>query len=118
MDDFLYHYEARLVSVYDGDTIRVDLSLGFNIWQLNKPIRLYGIDTPELRGAERPQGLVVRDIVEQRLRQADRLIIETHKDTTGKYGRLLGTVHYRVGDQWRNLNQELLEEGLAAVYPE
>jgi micrococcal nuclease len=118
MDDFLYHYEARLVSVYDGDTIRVDLSLGFNIWQLNKPIRLYGIDTPELRGAERPQGLVVRDIVEQRLRQADRLIIETHKDTTGKYGRLLGTVHYRVGDQWRNLNQELLEEGLAAAYPE
>jgi micrococcal nuclease len=118
MDDFLYHYEARLVSVYDGDTIRVDLSLGFNIWQLNKPIRLYGIDTPELRGAERPQGLMVRDIVEQRLRQADRLIIETHKDTTGKYGRLLGTVHYRVGDQWRNLNQELLEGGLAAVYPE
>jgi len=118
MDEFLYHYEARLVSVYDGDTIRVDLSLGFNIWQLNKPIRLYGIDTPELRGIEREQGLVVRDIVEQRLRQADRLIIETHKDTTGKYGRLLGTVHYRVEGQWHNLNQELLSEGLAMAYPE
>jgi micrococcal nuclease len=118
MDEFLYHYEARLVSVYDGDTIRVDLSLGFNIWQLNKPIRLYGIDTPEVRGAERPQGLVVRDLVEQRLQQSDRLIIETHKDSTGKYGRLLGTVHYCVAGQWHNLNQELLEEGLAAAYPE
>ena len=89
MDEFLYHYEARLVSVYDGDTIRVDLSLGFNIWQLNKPIR-----------------------------QADDLIIETHKDTTGKYGRLLGTVHYRVEGQWHNLNQELLNQDLAAAYPD
>lgn len=118
MDKFLYHYEARLVSVYDGDTIRVDLSLGFNIWQLNKPIRLYGIDTPELRGTERERGLIVRGIVEQRLRQADSLIIETHKDSTGKYGRLLGTVHYRVGEQWHNLNQALLAEGLAEPYPE
>ncbi len=118
MDEYLYHYEARLVSVYDGDTIRADISLGFNIWQLNKPIRLYGINTPELRGKEREQGLVVRDLVDQRLRDAERLIIETHKDTTGKYGRLLGTVHYRIGGKWHNLNQELLDEGLAVAYLE
>lgn len=118
MNEYLYHYEAKLVSVYDGDTIRADISLGFNIWQLNKPIRLYGIDTPEVRGAEREQGLLVRDLVEQRLQNAESIIIETHKDTTGKYGRLLGTIHYRVDNQWRNLNRELLEEGLAVAYPE
>mgnify|MGYP006268086943 CR=1 FL=1 len=116
MDEYLYHYEARLASVYDGDTIRADISLGFNIWQLDKPIRLYGINTPELRGEERPEGLAVRDIVEERLRQAEKIIIETHKDTTGKYGRLLGTIHYSSAGQWHNLNQQLLDEGRAVPY--
>lgn len=118
MNEYLYHYKARLVAVYDGDTIRADVSLGFNIWQLNKPIRLYGINTPELRGEEREQGLIVRDLVEQRLRNAEEIILETHKDTTEKYGRLLGTVHYRVTGEWHNLNQELLAEGLAVAYLE
>lgn len=118
MDEYLYHYEARLVSVYDGDTIRADISLGFNIWQLNKPIRLYGINTPELRGEERPQGLVVRDAVAARLKEAEKIIVETHKDTTGKYGRLLGTIHYQVDGVWQNLNRQLLDEGLAVPYLE
>lgn len=42
----LYHYRARLVSVYDGDTIRVDLDLGMGIWRNNIALRLYGINTP------------------------------------------------------------------------
>ena len=50
----LYTYKARCVSVYDGDSITLDIDLGFNHWMLNQKIRLLGIDTPEIRGPERP----------------------------------------------------------------
>ena len=61
----LYTYNARCTSVYDGDSITVDIDLGFNHWMLNQKIRLFGINTPEVRGAERPSGLIARDRLER-----------------------------------------------------
>ena len=46
----LYHYRAVVISVYDGDTCRMDIDLGLDIWQKNEKIRLVRINTPELRG--------------------------------------------------------------------
>lgn len=46
----LYHYAAQVVSVYDGDTITVDIDLGLEVWLKGQKIRLLNIDTPEVRG--------------------------------------------------------------------
>jgi len=113
----LYHYRARLVSVYDGDTMRVDLDLGMGIWRNNIALRLFGIDTPELRGDDREAGLRARDAVRDAVGDGASVIIQTHRDATGKYGRLLATVWIPEEPHgYFNLNKWLLEVDLAVPY--
>lgn len=106
-----YVYQAKVVSVYDGDTIRADIDLGLGVWKHNQVIRLYGIDTPELRGEERPKGLESRDWLRGQIAGKE-IVLQTFKDKKGKYGRWLGEIH--LGS--RNINQELIELGLADPY--
>lgn len=100
------------MSAYDADTITVDIDLGFGTWLKNQTIRLFRIDAPELRGDEREQGLVARDYLRSRLEKADTIMLHTHKDKKGKYGRWLAEVY--IGDE--NINQTLIAEGLAKDY--
>lgn len=110
-----YIYQAQLVKVVDGDTIDVDVDLGFQIRQKIR-LRLAGIDTPEVRGAEREAGLKSKDFVQKQLEAAGSIFVETRK--TGKYGRYIAEVFYAPANNQpeRSLNQELLELGLAEVY--
>ena len=107
-----YTYNALCTSVYDGDSITLDIDLGFNMWMRNQKIRLLGIDTPELRGEERADGLVaaarLRDLIENR-----EVTLQSHRDKAGKYGRWLGTIYL----DGVSMNQLLLDEGLAELYP-
>ena len=48
----MYEYKCNLVKVVDGDTIDVDIDLGFGVWMQNQRIRMYGIDTPESRTSD------------------------------------------------------------------
>ena len=73
--------------------------------------RLLGINTPEVRGKEREAGLVSRDRLRELIDGKD-IIIVTHKDKGGKYGRLLATIFL----DGVNINQQLVDEGLAEVY--
>ncbi len=98
--------------VYDGDTITVDIDLGFGITINSQKVRLLGINTPEIRGASREAGLKSRD--ELRKQIGNKWVkITTQKDKKGKYGRWLAEVW--VGDT--NVNEWLLKEGLAEPYP-
>lgn len=114
----LYHYVAEVTSVYDGDTITVDLDLGVGIWRRGQTIRLWKINTPELRGAERDDGLMVRDFVRS-LVMGKTILVRTildkrGHDRTGKFGRLLGEL--LVEDETGtlvNLNQLLIDRGYA-----
>jgi len=109
-----YRYTAIVRRVYDGDTITVDIDLGFNVWWRDVSLRLYGIDTPEIRGEEREEGLRSKQFVVDRLPIGEEIIIETVKDKKEKYGRYLAVVYY--GSLETNLNDELLAEGMAAKY--
>jgi len=107
----LYNYQAKVLSVYDGDTIRCDIDLGFSMILSNQAIRLYGIDTPEVRGEEREEGLKVRDVVRDLILNKN-VILQTIKDTKGKYGRWLGKVY--LDDLC--VNDFLIENGYAKPY--
>lgn len=106
----MYNYKAHIKDVYDGDTVTAVVDLGFLHYQEMK-LRLYGIDTPEMRGEEREQGIVVRDIV-RGLILGKEVEIHTKKDKQGKYGRYLATIIL----DGLNINEWLVENGHAEVY--
>ena len=107
----LYRYRTYIHSVYDGDSITdAELDLGMNI-SIRRPIRLYGVDTPELRKEQLEAGRVVRDFVRDLI--LDKwVIIKTFKDEEGKYGRLLADIDI----EGMMLSDILLEKGYAKVY--
>lgn len=106
-----YWYKAEVVSVYDGDTVTATFQLGFNHVMKNQKIRLYGINTPEMRGDEKEQGRVVRDYVRSLCLGKD-VLVKTHKDKSGKFGRWLAQIY--IGDMC--LNDHLIEKGYAVSY--
>lgn len=114
-DRHLYRYAATVTNIYDGDTITVDLDLGLNIHHQDRTVRLWGINTPEVRGPQRPQGLTARDWLRNLITDTD-IILRTHKDSTGRYGRLLAEIFHQDDDgQWVNINQALVDSGHAEL---
>jgi len=111
MDIDLYTYKAKVISVYDGDTVTLEIDLGMHI-KVQVKGRLLGIDTPELRGKERVDGLKARDYVRELILDQD-IYVKTKKDKTGKYGRWLVTIYLEDGT---DLNQHLIDKGMAQVY--
>lgn len=104
----MYEYKAIVRSVYDGDSCRVDLDLGFGVHIYNEQIRLSGINAPEVRGGERPAGILSRDWLRDKILGKE-VTIKTIKDKKGKYGRYLGTI-YLDGE---NINKVIVKEGMA-----
>jgi len=112
----LYYYQARLASVYDGDTCRLDIDLGLNIWRKNEKIRLARINTPELRDETLDEGRKARDFLKVQLENKP-LVIETIRDKKEKYGRYLAEIWCQ--DQagtWINVNDLMVKEGYATYY--
>lgn len=104
----MHKYKATVNRVIDGDTIDVDIDLGFFTVLHAQRIRLYGIDAPELRGSERLEGLEAKAWLKQKI-EGKEIELVTFKDAKGKYGRWLGVIYFRN----RNLNQVMVEKGLA-----
>lgn len=106
----MYQYKAKIIDVYDGDTVTAMVDLGFLHFQQMK-LRLYGIDTPELRGPEREEGLKVRDILREMILDQE-VIINSYKDKQGKYGRYLANIFLNGID----INEWLVDNGHAKPY--
>lgn len=112
----LYTYKANVTDVYDGDTITVDIDLGLSTWIKGEKVRLYRIDTPEIRGDERPQGLIARDYLRSLILDKE-IVLQTVKDKREKYGRYLGEIWLLdENGQYININDKLIEEGHAELY--
>ena len=115
----MYEYKCKLVRVVDGDTIDVDVDLGFGVWMQKQRIRMYGIDTPESRTSddvEKVYGNAAKDFLVQWTNSGN-LTLKTFKDGKGKYGRILGEIWY--GDESgndHNINQLLIDNHHAVRY--
>ncbi|QDP46216.1 MAG: putative nuclease-like protein [Prokaryotic dsDNA virus sp.] len=109
----MYEYRCVLRRVVDGDTIDVDIDLGFKVWLRKERVRLYGINTPESRTRnldEKKLGLLAKARLKELLQK--NFTIRTEKDGKGKFGRILG-VPYVEG---HNICEQLIEEGHARSY--
>lgn len=107
----MYEYRAFVRKVYDGDTITVDIDLGFDVVLKGQKIRLVRINAPEVRGQQRPEGLKSRDALRGKI--GNKWVkIRTQKDKKGKFGRWLGEIW--IDDDC--VNDWLIAEGLAEVY--
>ena len=107
----MYSYVATVRRVVDGDTVRVDIDLGFGVWLHNQSIRLAGIDAPELRGESYARGKESSEALRKRIEGKD-VQLKTSKDAKGKYGRWLAVVYDDVG----NVNDWLIAKGFAAAW--
>ena len=114
----MYEYRIKqVIKVVDGDTIDVDLDLGFNI-SYTQRVRLAGIDTPESRTtdkAEKVLGLEVKKHLTDLLKSANQIVIRTEKpDSTEKYGRILGWLF--LDGSHESVNTALIADGYAWDY--
>ena len=113
-----YEYNATVTEVVDGDTIVIDIDLGFDVVFTAQKVRLLGVDTPESRTInlkEKALGLEVKEKLKKELAAAKDVVIKTEKpDSSEKYGRILGWVFLDGSDV--SLNQKLINEGYAWTY--
>lgn len=113
----LYWYKAKVVKIIDGDTLDLDIDLGFDIWHAIR-VRLYGVDTPETRSTnieEKRAGNLAKDYVKNWFdTNGYDIVINTFKGKTEKYGRILAEVWDSKSEKC--LNSELVKEHLAEPY--
>jgi micrococcal nuclease len=114
----MYEYRVKkLVGVVDGDTIDVDIDLGFNV-SYSQRVRLAGIDTPESRTKdkfEKSLGLEAKEYVKSKLKDAVDIIIKTEKpDSSEKYGRILGWLF--IDGNIKSINEQMIDDGYAWNY--
>lgn len=119
----MYEYSCIVKRVIDGDSVVIDIDLGFNIWLYDQHVRLAGIDAPEIRTLdleEKARGLDSKQMVEWFLKPGTEQIFKSYEYGTDKYGRLLGsfTVFDPQQNRWTDLCQSLLESGYAKPYGE
>lgn len=109
----MYEYNCEVTRIVDGDTVDVIIDLGFDISYKSR-VRLYGIDTPESRTRdkdEKVRGLMSKQYLVDELSKGQ-VVIKTHKDKKGKFGRVLGEMY--VAD--RNINLMMVDDYMAVKY--
>lgn len=110
----MYEYRAHVLAVHDGDTCTVDIDLGFSVWVRKCPIRLDGLDAPELKTPEGPPALLALSA----LVLGKDIVLRTRKDKEEKFGRMLGTLLLPAPDLGGpiNVNDYLIANGFARPY--
>jgi len=120
----MYEYRAHIIKIVDGDTVDVDIDLGFGIVLSNERVRISGIDTPESRTRDKQEkkfGLAAKARLKSLLGKTCILKTQINKsgeDMKGKFGRILGDfdVYDAATDSWRPVTAVLIDEGHAVAY--
>jgi micrococcal nuclease len=120
----MYEYKAHVVKIVDGDTVDVDIDLGFGIVMKDERVRIMGIDTPESRTSDKVEKLFgkaasarVKELLEEDIILKTQ-IARNGEDMKGKYGRILGDFIVERFEDGRQemLTDILVEEGHAVAY--
>ena len=114
----MFEYRVKQVTkIVDGDTIDVDIDLGFSI-SYSQRLRLAGIDTPESRTTDKTEKVLVlesKDYLKKHLKDAKSVVIKTEKmNSSEKYGRILGWIY--VNGDTESLNDKMINDGYAWGY--
>jgi len=115
----MYEYRCKIVKIIDGDTVDVDIDLGFGVWMHKERIRLYGIDTPESRTRdldEKKYGLIAKGWIERFMPVGSMQTLITQKDKSGKFGRILGKFRVNDGSYDIILNDWMISNHHAVAY--
>ena len=111
------YYVKKVTKIVDGDTIDVEIDLGFNI-SYSQRVRLAGIDTPESRTTdkyEKALGLEVKKKLGELIANAKTIVIKTElPDSSEKYGRILGWLYLDGAE--KSVNEALIAGGYAWGY--
>jgi micrococcal nuclease len=117
----MHEYRCTIRRVVDGDTVDVDIDLGFGIWVRNERVRLYGIDTPESRTRdleEKKCGIYAKQCVEAFMPVDSNQTLKTYKDKVGKFGRVLGefVVYDPEQDRQTTINEYMIRNKIGVSY--
>lgn len=110
----MYRYKVYVTRVVDGDTVDVDVDLGFSTILKKQRVRMMGIDTPESRTRdleEKFYGKASKAHLESILAEGN---IELQSHGKGKFGRILGELF--VGSSSYSVNQQMIDEYHAVPY--
>jgi micrococcal nuclease len=119
----MYEYRVEIVKVVDGDTVDVDIDLGFGMMYKKQRVRMLGIDTPESRTKdleEKKFGKASKKHLKKLLEEAENITLISHDK--GKFGRILGElfVHHNEGHPVYgvkvNVNEQMIEDHHAVKY--
>ena len=111
----MWTYRAKVIKVVDGDTVDVDIDLGFGIWQKNERVRIMGIDTPESRTRdleEKFYGKASKAHLTKLIENAKEIQLLSHDK--GKFGRILGELFDP--DSVTSINQQMIDDYHAVPY--
>lgn len=115
----MYEYRAKINRIVDGDTVDVDIELGFDIVLTGQRVRIMGIDTPESRTSDETEkvfGLAAKNRLKELLGPTAVLKTQIEKDgddAKGKFGRILGDF---VASDGRMVTEVMIEEGHCVPY--
>ena len=115
-------YDVVVLRVVDGDTVDVDINLGFGVWLKDERVRIMGIDTPESRTADRVEDLfgeAAKSRLKELMKNGGKLITTEDKDgedMKGKFGRILGDFYVEYDGKKTRVTDVLIEEGHAVAY--
>lgn len=120
----MYEYRVKILRVVDGDTVDVDIELGFGVVLADERVRIMGIDTPESRTSDEVEklfGKAAKHRLEELLGETAILRTQINKngeDMKGKFGRILGDfdVYDAKTDSWQPVTRVLVSEGHAVPY--
>lgn len=111
-------YDVTVIKVVDGDTVDVDIDLGFGVTLRDERVRIMGIDTPESRTRDKVEDLfgeAAKARLKELMKDGGKLITTEDKkgeDMKGKFGRILGD--FEIGD--KRVTDIMIEEGHAVAY--